>query len=585
MTPSEPKSPRTGKQPKETRIAFIGNITLQPVKPHLKALCGELGLELETFFGGYDLYIQEIADLASGLYQFNPHFTFLILDNQTLLPELYKDFFAIEPGRRLEMVESKMDQLLALADQFLEHSHSGLALGNFPFPRNYLMGIHDSKTPAGEKEILQKMNQSLIDHVRSVPGRLHVLDIEKLLANCGKAAAADEKMRYLAKMTIPAKVMPSLAQELMRYIRPAMGMTRKCLVLDLDNTLWGGVLGEDGIEGIKLGLEPPGNAFYEFQKTIKSLQHRGILLAINSKNDLDLVREAFRKHPDMQLKLDDFACVRANWQDKAQNMREIAGELNIGLDSLVFVDDHPAERLLIRQELPDVLTVDLPEDCAEFAQTLLALDAFEVLHLTEEDKKRKHLYHAEARRKELKRQVTDLTQYLQSLQIAVQVCPADPFSIPRIAQLTQRTNQFNLTTRRYNEADIKKFAASRTHRVYFLKSSDRFGDHGIVGACITRKKQNALEIDTFLLSCRVIGRGIEQAFLHFICNEAQAQSADHLVGYYLPTRKNRLAENFYTDEKFDIISRSEDETVFKLDLARKTVPLPAHIRLNTDHGQ
>ncbi|MFQ5671490.1 MAG: HAD-IIIC family phosphatase [Nitrospinales bacterium] len=585
MTPSEPKGPCAGKQLKETRVAFIGNITLQPVQSHLRTLCLELGLKLEIFFGGYDLYVQEIVDPQSGLYKFNPHFTFLILDNQTLLPELYKDFFSIEPGRRLEMVENKMGQLLALADQFLEHSNSGLALGNFPFPRNYLMGIYDSKTPAGEREILQKMNQTLIDHVRSVSGRLHVLDIEKLLANCGKTAAADEKMRYLAKMMIPAKVMPSLARELMRYIRPVMGMTRKCLVLDLDNTLWGGVLGEDGIEGIKLGLEPPGNAFYEFQKTVKSLQHRGVLLAINSKNDLELVREVFQKHPDMQLKLDDFACVRANWQDKAQNMREIAAELNIGLDSLVFMDDHPAERLLIQQALPEILTVDMPEDCAEFAQTLLALDAFEVLHLTEEDRKRKRLYRAEAKRKELKRQVTDLTQYLQSLRIAVQVCPADPFSIPRIAQLTQRTNQFNLTTRRYNEADIKKFAASQAHRVYFLKSSDRFGEHGIVGACITQKNGSAVEIDTLLLSCRVIGRGIEQAFLHFVCNEARTQAADKLVGHYLPTRKNRLAENFYADEKFDVILRSEQETIFELDLRRKTVPLPAHIRLNANYGR
>ncbi|MFQ5717650.1 MAG: hypothetical protein ACE5GQ_11190, partial [Nitrospinales bacterium] len=289
-----------GKRLKETRIAFIGNITLQPVRPHLESLCAELNLDLKTFFGEYDLYVQEMADLQSGLYAFNPHLAFLILDNQTLLPELYKDFFGVAPDQRLKLVESKMDQLLALADKFLENSESSLALGNFPLPRNYLMGIYDYREPCGEKEILEKMNAALVRHAQTTPSRFHVLDIEKALANCGKAAVASEKMRYLAKMTISAKAMPHLARELMRYIRPTMGLTKKCLVLDLDNTLWGGILGEDGIEGIKLGLEPPGNAFYEFQKTVKSLQRRGILLAVNSKNDLELVREAFEKHPYMQ---------------------------------------------------------------------------------------------------------------------------------------------------------------------------------------------------------------------------------------------------------------------------------------------
>lgn len=569
---------------KKIRIACIGNFTLQPLQPHLEAACFKAGIDPEIFFGGYDLYIQEITDPQSDLYKFKPRLTLLFLDSHTLLPELYENFHEIPPPQRLALAEGKMSHLAGLMNKFLSGCDSALVAGSFPLPRNYHMGIYDAREPAGEQEILRKMNDMLSSQARIFTDRFYVLDTEKVLAGCGKSPTASEKMRYLAKMTIPEGAMSALAREIMRHVRPTLGMTKKCLVLDLDNTLWGGILGEDGIEGIKLGLEPPGNAFREFQQAIKCLQHRGILLAVNSKNDLDLVKEAFEKHPDMILKLDDFACIRANWQDKAQNLREIARELNIGLDSFVYMDDNPAERLLIEQEIPEILTVKMPEDFSDYAQTLLDLDAFEVLRLTEEDRNRKSLYQAEVKRKDLKTQITDIHQYLESLDIVAEVFPADAFAIPRVAQLTQRTNQFNLTTRRYQEIDVRNFAQSQNHRVYYVKSADRFGDHGIIGAGILRIDKNRWEIDTFLLSCRVVGRGIEQAFLHFICMEAKADKAGKLIGRYLPTRKNRMVENFYTHENFDIVSKTESETVYELDIEKKTVALPSHIDLRTLHG-
>ena len=568
---------------KQISIAFIGNFPLELLRPYLEAECLKRFIQPAFFFGGYDQYIQEMSDPKSGLYQFSPSLTFLFLDSQTFLPELFNNFFDIAPENRLPIARSKLEQVKALMEKYSSLSRSKLVISNFPLPREYALGIYDSPSPWGQKEVLLKMNEILRQFAASMPQQLYVLDTDKVLSNCGKTTIANEKIRYLAKMFIPEKAMPELAREIIRYIRPALGMTKKCLVLDLDNTLWGGVIGEAGLEGIQLGLEPPGNAFYEFQKTIKNLHYRGILLAINSKNNWDIVHEVFEKHPYMQLKIDDFACIRVNWQDKALNMREIATEMNLGLDSFVYMDDNPAERFLIQSEIPEIETVEMPEDFSEYAHILRQLDAFEILHLTDEDKQRKHHYQTEVKRNELKNQFTDIGEYLRALNIIVDVCPADTFSIPRIAQLTQRTNQFNLTTRRYTEANIKDFVQSPKHRVYYLKTRDRFGDHGITGVCITCTEASNCEIDTFLLSCRIIGRGIEQAFLHHICNETLSLKANKLVGRYISTRKNQIAGNFLSDVHFDTVSRNDQEAIFTMDLDKSIVPLPSHIQLNSNH--
>ena len=576
---------KTGKKSlsfKNLPIAFIGNFTIEPIKDFLEAECFKQSISPQFYFGGYDQYIQEMADGNSGLFKFDPAVTFLFLDSQTLSPELFNNFFETSPEKRFLLAEDKLKQVEALCIKFLDLSKSHLVVSNFLFPSEYYMGIYDAKIESGQKEVLGKMNDYLLNTARSNPQRLHILDTEKVLSNCGKKTCSNEKMRYLAKMIIPDQALPDMARELMRFVRPVGGKTKKCLVLDLDNTLWGGVLGEDGLEGIELGLEPPGNAFYEFQKAVKAMQRRGIILAINSKNDLDLVREAFENHPNMLLKLSDFACIRTNWKDKAQNMREIADELNLGLTSFVYFDDNPAERFLIRQQMPEVLTVEVPEDYSEYTRTLLNLDVFETLSLTEEDKNRTRFYQTEEERRRLKTQVTDLEAYLKSLKTQVVIQPADSFSIPRIAQLTQRTNQFNLTTRRYSEADIQAFAGSEKNRVYFLKSGDRFGDHGIVGACIVRIENDSWELDTFLMSCRVIGRGIENAFLYEIYRKAGEDCIKNVVGRYLPTRKNQIAESFYSEAGFEVLTDSPQEKIFTLNLGKNSVPLPTHIKI-LDH--
>ncbi len=565
---------------KPIKIAVIGNITLQPLRPFLEAQCISAGAQVEIFFGDYDLFAQEIVDPNSNLYRFDPKITFLFIDAPTFIPELFTNFFEIDSEKRIPLCREKFETIQSLIKTFLNRSQSTLAVSNFSIPRNFLMGIHDHRENPGEKETLETWNQWLREFIKETPNGLYLLDVEKAIARSGKTF--DDKMKYLAKMAIPEVAFPSLAKEMLRIVRPISGLSKKCLVLDLDNTVWGGVLGEEGIEGIKIGIEPPGNAYSDFQKAAKALLKRGIILAINSKNDIELVKEAFEKRPEMILKWDDFASVRANWHDKAQNLREIAAELNIGVDSFVFMDDNPAERFLIKSELPEVLTVDMPEDCSNYAQTLLDLNVFDALHITSEDKNRTQLYKAETERKQFKSQITDLSEYLTSLETKVEVFPVDSFSIARVSQLTQRTNQFNLTTRRYSEAEIKSFTESQNTKVYCLKSSDRFGEHGIVGASILKTpKENVWELDVLLMSCRVLGRGIEEAFMHFICEEVLKEKAQILIGRYLPTKKNGMAKEFYKRLRFDQTESSDLETVYQLSLQERSIRLPSYVRLNS----
>ncbi len=573
------QSPQTNDL-KPIKIAIIGNVTLQTFKPFLEAQCILAGAQVEFFFGGYDLFAQEMVNPNSELYEFNPKLTFLFLDAQTLIPELFDNFFEIDPEKRIKLCRDKFETIQSLAETFLSRSQSALAISNFFLPRSFLMGTHDNRENPGEKETLETWNQWLREFSKETPSGLYLLDIENAISRSGKTF--DDKMKYLAKMSIPEIAFPFLGKEMLRIIRPLSGLSKKCLVLDLDNTIWGGVLGEDGIEGIKIGIDPPGNAFNDFQKAVKTLLRRGVILAINSKNDIELVKEAFENRPEMILKLDDFASIRANWKDKAQNMREIAAELNIGIDSFVFMDDNPAERFLIKNELPEVLTVDMPEDFSNYAQTLLDLDVFEALHITVEDKNRTQLYKAETERKQLKTQITDLSEYLTSLETKVEVFLVDSFSISRVSQLTQRTNQFNLTTRRYTEAEIKSFSESQNSKVYCLKSSDRFGDHGTVGTCIVKaQNDDTWELDVLLMSCRVLGRGIEEAFLHFICEDVKKNGAQNLIGRYLPTKKNEMAKDFFKRLRFNQIESSDIETVYQLPLQERSIRLPSYVRLNS----
>jgi len=331
----------------------------------------------------------------------------------------------------------------------------------------------------------------------------------------------------------------------MSYVIGYLGISKKCIVLDLDNTLWGGIIGEDGFNGIKLGPDPPGNAFMEFQKTLLSFHQRGIILAINSKNNYDDAIKVIQEHPYMQLREDNFASLKINWNDKVSNMKEIAEEINIGLDSIIFFDDDPVNREFVKINLPQVEIIDLPRDPSEFVNILKRLNEFSVLKITQEDQQRGKMYVEQRKRNDLEKSSPNLEGFLKQLDLRVSIKTANDFTIPRISQLTLKTNQFNLTTKRYQENDIKKFAQDKSYLVGCAQVEDKFGDNGITGVFIVNKN-NPKEwyLDTFLLSCRVMGREVEKGIIGYVIKKAKESGVQYLRAQFIPTQKNKPVEDF-----------------------------------------
>ena len=381
-------------------------------------------------------------------------------------------------------------------------------------------------------------------------------------------------------MPIAADCLIHLSREYLRFVLPLMGKTCKALAVDLDNTLWGGVIGEDGMTGIKLSAEYPGAAFLNVQRAILDLYQRGVILAACSKNNLADAMEAIETHPHMLLRPHHFAALRINWQDKAQNLREIARELNIGIDAVAFLDDNPVERNRVRGEVPEVQVLELPADPMGYAQALREWPVFERLTLSAEDRERGRMYAENRQRAELEQTAGSLEDFYRGLQMEAEMGQVTPDTLARTAQLTQKTNQFNLTTRRYSEQEVEAMRRDPAYRVVTLKVRDRFGDNGLVGVAITKTEGQTCEIDTFLLSCRVIGRTIETAILSHLAEQARQQGATVLQGWFLPTKKNAPARDFYAQHDFQPVQEREDGTLWQRDIAANPVHCPPWVKLS-----
>jgi len=386
-------------------------------------------------------------------------------------------------------------------------------------------------------------------------------------------------MYYRGSFGLSESFLPEAADEYMGYVKALKNLTRKCIVLDLDNTLWGGIIGEDGFEGIQLGKDPPGNAFVDFQRLLLSYYNRGIILAINSKNNYDDAIKVIKRHPHMVLREKHFAAMRINWQNKVENMIELAKEINIGLDSMVFIDENPHEREQVRQVLPQVLVVEMSSSPYLYRQALENINDFNILVFTEEDKMRGEMYYASRMRSELQKSVVSLEDFLTSLEMKAIIRQADDFSLPRVTSLVNKTNQFNLTTRRYTASKIKKVKDEKNKfNLYTLQVIDKFGDEGIVGVAIVRKEPQTWIIDSFLMSCRVIGRKLETAFLAAIVADAKEKGVSTIVGEYVATKKNEPAKSFYPDHRF--LKRKDFEWV--LDLAKTTISTPPWVEVRRE---
>ena len=394
---------------------------------------------------------------------------------------------------------------------------------------------------------------------------LKVIDFRDFTSRYSAAELMDWKFYFISQMGLN----PRLSGDFIHWWGKKMDSValkrKKCIVLDLDNTLWGGVLGEDGLDGIKIGGDYPGKAFAFFQEALLELEKSGIILTVCSKNNEADVLEAWERVPSMILRKEHFAACRINWQDKAANIREIAHELNIGLDSMVFLDDNPSERELVSQFLPEVAVPAFPEHPYElplFFQSLVE-NYFQVYSVTEEDRNKTTQYQANAARAEAQKQFTDYASFLRSLQIQVTVSEADEVTIPRIAQMTQKTNQFNLTTRRYQDSDIRQFLQDGW-RIWSVSVSDRFGDSGITGCALV----HGTDIDSFLLSCRVLGKGIESVFLKTVLSLLKKDGCQAVTAHYVPTQKNAQVAEFYEKCGFSCVDESASGKDYALELAK-----------------
>jgi FkbH-like protein len=558
-------SRKTGNADKnKIKFALLSNFTFDQIEIYLELECRLINIKPEFYKAGYDMYNQEMLDLYSGLYGFQPDIVLLAIHTRQFFSELYYELCEIETRKLWQLARDRFDTLDKSISFYANNSKATILINRFTLPTYSPFSINDLMEKNSQERVVNYLNKRLLSLCRKHGNKIKIVDTERTLSKVGKEFAADETKRTLAKVEIAARAMPFIARDYMRFVKAIKFKNRKCIVLDLDNTLWGGIVGEDGFENIKLGIEPPGNAYVEFQKLLKSYFSKGIILAINSKNNFDDAIEVIRDHPDMILREEHFACVKINWKSKVDNLLEIAEEINLNLDSFIFVDDNPAERKLIRDKLPEVLVPEMPKDPSGYTEVLNKLNDLDTLYLTEEDKKRGKMYMGEIKRKYLKESTQTLEEYLETLKMKAHIFQADKFTLPRITQLINKTNQFNLTTKRYSEGELRCLAEASSSDVYGLKVKDIFGDIGIVGVIINKKEDNCWYLDTFLMSCRVLGRKLEDFFLDYIIGQATKNGVREVWGRYIRTRKNSIVKSFYNDFGFSPAGTENDAKLYSI---------------------
>ena len=548
--------------PKEKlRLAIVGGYSLYPLHELIEHLCELENHPVELWQGDYDNYISEIMDDDSGLYKFAPQVVFM-------LPAERRCAYTgkLTDPRALVQAEAQrvVDSLLELARKVNEKTGAEVITTNFMPPARHDLGAFRSRTLGSDWAFRKWVNLEL---GLAAPSYLHICDWAFLANRHGGLAARDERGWFESKQPCSSALLVELAREVTHLILSLKRAPKKVLVLDLDNTLWGGVVADDGLEGIELGdTSPRGEAFKAFQKYVASLKQRGVLLAVCSKNDLDKAQEPFQKHPDMVLKLEDIVSFKANWEPKSENIRAMAPELNLGLDSFVFVDDNPAEIEIVRQFAPEVTTILLGPDPSEYVGQLADSRLFEPRNITSEDAERTGQYRSDAQRKALESSVTDMAAYLESLQMEAVISEFAPVDVPRLSQLINKSNQFNLTMRRRSEAEVIAVMNDKKFIGYSVRLKDRFGDHGLISIVIGEKAGDAMKVDTWLMSCRVLKRGVEEETLNELVRLAKWKNCTRLEGTYLPTPKNEMVRDFYGKMGFTLTAESETKREFELRL-------------------
>ena len=561
------------------RLAMIGGYTLHPLANLVEIALWAAGFEVSLFTGEYDNHVAEILEPESPLYRFAPEVVFLLPPERRCRYE-----GALTDPRTAQEAQARgvATQLLDLCRVLHERSKAEVVLANFIPPAGFDLGPLGAKVAGSPRAFRRAVNLALgLDS----PPYVQICDLELLASRRGLLASRDARRWFESKQPFSPELMPDVAREVAHMATSLRRSPKKVLVLDLDNTLWGGVVGDDGVDGIEIGdTSPRGEAFKAFQGYIASLKARGVLLAVASKNDPERAEEAFVRHPEMVLRMGDFVAFKASWGPKSESLRQIAAELELGLDSFVFVDDNPAEIEIVRQFVPEVATILLGPDPSEYRATLEDCRLFEPRALTAEDSDRTAQYQREAERRTLLASVTDMDAYLGSLGMVGAVLPFRAADVPRIAQLVNKSNQFNLTTRRRSEAEVAAVLESPEHDGFTVRLRDRFGDHGLIAVVILRTEGGVADVDTWLMSCRVLKRQVEEETVNEIVRLALARGATRVRGLYLPTAKNDMVRDLYARMGFSLIEEEGGRREFELD-PRQHRPQTTHIQVTRTHEE
>jgi FkbH-like protein len=537
------------------RLAILGSATVDHLLPGIRVGALRRGIWVDTYVAEFGQYMQELADPSSPLAAFRPTCILLALDGNHLVGELDA---AASKDAADAVVERALERCTALWTM-ARRDFDCRVIQQTPVPVFVpLLGHNEQRLPGSKARALARVAQRLRD--ASDEHRVDLLAIDDLVGRQGLDAWYDPALWFKAKHEIRASAGALYGDHVARLLAAQQGRSAKCLVLDLDNTLWGGVIGDDGLDGIVLGQgSAVGEAYVALQSHARELSRRGVILAVCSKNDEANALLPFEAHPDMILKREDIACFVANWDDKATNLRRIAAELNIGLDSLVFVDDNPFERNIVRATLPEVAVPELHKDPSTYLETLVAAGYFESIAITAEDAARTAQYRANAQRHLARAAATDLDGYLRELDMELHWARFDRVGLVRIAQLINKTNQFNLTTRRTTEDEISDLVSQDECLTLQLRLKDRLGDNGIIAIVIARPRGSILHIDTWLMSCRVLGRKVEQATLNLIMREAGRLGATRVVGEYIATAKNGMVSGHYASLGFARVDSTQND--------------------------
>lgn len=522
-------------------LAVLGDCATQHLATALRGYGVSVGIRLNVFDADYDQIDAQVMAPDSELYRFAPQGVLL----QMCTEKLQEAFYDRPPEARASFAEDTYARIRQIWSRIGSRIPATVLQCNFPLIDDGVFGQFGNKTEQSFLFQQRKLNYLLTQGCQEAKNTF-LIDLDALQTALGRSTFADPKLYYVAKMPISLAALPAAAKLVVDVVRSLQGVVKKCLVLDLDNTLWGGVIGDDGLSGIQIGELGTGHAFSDFQKWLKELKNRGILLTVCSKNNEDTAKEPFEKHPEMVLRLEDFSMFVANWEDKARNIRTIQQSLNIGMDSMVFLDDNPFERELVRTMIPEITVPELPEDPALYLQYLRGLDLFETASYSREDAGRTEQYREKAQRAAFEAAFQSYDDYLEALQMRASAAAFDPFHYPRIAQLTQRSNQFNLRTVRYTEAEIEALAQDDSRIGLYFTLKDKFGDHGLISVVVLEKQpEDTLFISEWLMSCRVLKRGMEEFIVDKILSVAAQQGFRRVVGEYIPTPKNAMVKDLY----------------------------------------